>query len=339
MKRVAVIGTGNWGGKILRSFHRTGALWGFAECDPKRRAKHAELHPELEAVEDIGDVIKAGAAEAVAIATPAPMHYEHCRRALEAGLHAFVEKPLTLDVAQAEELVKLAGEKDLTLMVGHLLLYHPAVKRLKDLVDKGELGKLHYLYGQRVNLGKVRSNENALWSLAPHDISIALHLFEKLPLKVSAVGSCYLQKDLGVEDVVFITLSFDEGELANFQASWLDPHKIRRTTVIGSRKMAVFDDMAPENKLMLYDKHAHGPHTLGEEGAGHAALAECNGEASPVDIEAGQPLLLEAEHFLDCIEKGKKPLSDGENGLAVLRILDAASRSMKNGGIPVSIDH
>ena len=236
--------------------------------------------------------------------------------------------------AQAEELVELAKEKDRILMVGHLLLYHAAIERMKALIDEGELGELYYMYGQRINLGKVRRDENALWSLAPHDISIALHMFGKPPVKVAAVGSAYIQKEKNIEDVVFLTLFFDDGKMANFQLSWLDPHKTRCMTLVGSKKMLVFDDMEANDKVKIYDKGVQS----GDVAPEMQAIPVRSGETTTVILPAAEPLKQEALHFLACIENGSQPLSDGQNGLDVLKVLAAAQRSLQANGLPMELD-
>ncbi len=334
MTKVAVVGSGGWGKNHVRVFHQLGVLWGVAELDEKRRAEQAALYPEIQLVENVQDVIDAGQVDAVVVATPAGAHYEIAKQALLAGLHVFVEKPLTLDVTQAEELVTLAKEKDRILMVGHLLLYHAAVERMKALLDEGELGDLYYMYGQRINLGKVRRDENALWSLAPHDISIALRMFGKPPVKVAAVGSAYIQKDKNIEDVVFLTMFFDDGKIANFQLSWLDPHKTRCMTLVGSKKMLVFDDMEAVDKVKLFDKGVQ----PGDHGPDMQAIPVRSGETLAVELPAAEPLKQEALHFLDCIQNGSQPLSDGQNGLDVLKVLAAAQRSLQANGLPMELD-
>ncbi|MBA7699814.1 Inositol 2-dehydrogenase/D-chiro-inositol 3-dehydrogenase [subsurface metagenome] len=246
------------------------------------------------------------------------------KQALLANKDVFVEKPLTLRSTEAQELVELCAKQKRLLMVGHLMLYHPGIELLKHYLDSGELGELYYLYSTRVNLGQVRRDESALWRLVPHDIAIFLYLLDALPEVISAQGACYLQPNL--EDVVFITLKFPKRILSHIHASWLDPHKIRRLTAVGSKKMAVFDDMEAEHKLKIYDKgvavNYDAVSTLG-------ALALRSGEVSIPQVDLTEPLLRECQHFLDCIEKRQKPLSDGKQGLEVVKALEAASKSMQ----------
>jgi predicted dehydrogenase len=259
-------------------------------------------------------------------------HYPLARTLLEAGKDVYVEKPLALEVAHAEHLVRLAAQRQRVLMVGHLLLYHPAVRYLKDLAARGELGDLHYIYSQRVNLGKVRRDENALWSFAPHDLSVILHLFEAEPLDVVARGSAFLQR--GVEDVVFVDLRFPDGRLAHVHVSWLDPHKLRRFTVVGSQKMVVFDDMEASEKIRIYDK---GVDRAGRVVSYGEALSVRSGDILIPKIGLQEPLRLECQHFLDCVRERRAPLTDGAHGLAVVRVLAAAQASLDAGGAPVPL--
>ena len=272
---------------------------------------------------------------AVAIAVDAPNHHGLARLALSSGRHVFVEKPLALTTADAEDLCALAERADLTLMVGHLLLYHPAVVRIKAMLRAGELGDVLYLYAQRVNLGIVRRSENAWWSLAPHDIAVAIDLFEASPATISATGDTYLQRDRDIQDVAFATLRFGDGRVAHLHVSWLDPHKRRSLTVVGTRKMLTFDDTLPDEKLKIYDRSA-------VPRSGHATYAEgvvvrVGDVLSPI-LPSVEPLLAECEHFVACVaDRGQRPRSDGRQGAAVVRILEAGERSMRAGGVPIPI--
>jgi predicted dehydrogenase len=253
---------------------------------------------------------------------------------LGAGKHLYVEKPLALTTTDAAELVETARAADLRLMTGHLLLYHPGVTMLKELVDSGELGEIFYLYSQRVNLGVIRRNENALWSFAPHDLSVMLHLLGDDPVSVSARGAAYLQE--GVEDVVFVNLRFPGGRMGQVQLSWLDPHKLRKFTVVGSRKMAVLDDMEPQEKVRIYDKGAEVP---GDYASYGDYIGLRFGDVHIPRLDWREPLRLECEHFLSCVRDGRTPVSDGANGLRVVRVLEAASRSLERDGAPVTIEN
>jgi predicted dehydrogenase len=271
--------------------------------------------------------------DAVVIATTAPTHYRLAKRALEADKDVYVEKPFVLEVAQASELIALAESRDRILMVGHLLEYHPVVVRLKQLIDSGELGNIHYIYSQRLNLGTVREDENALWNFAPHDISSILHLLGKEPVDIAARGQSYLRH--GVEDVVFFTLTFADNSMANIHVSWLDPHKVRKLTIVGSNKMAVFDDLEANEKLKIYDKGAQ----FSEDYDSYAEYIGLRfGDITIPYIKTGEPLRAECMHFIECIRDRKQPLSDGYDGLRVVRVLDAAQKSLKNNGIPVALE-
>ena len=254
--RIGVVGLGNWGKNVVRCFSRArGAeLAMICDSDPKRLAIQQALYPRAQCVEDFAAVLADDTLDAVALVTPAPTHYALARQLLEAGKHLFVEKPLTLSADEAEALCDLADARQRTLMVGHLLEYHPAVNWMKEYLQRGDLGQIFYMYSQRLNLGVVRSDENAFWSLAPHDISVILYLFAAEPDAVSAHGANYLQP--GVEDVVFANLHFADGRVAQIHVSWLDPHKERRMVLVGSKTMMVFDDMSPMEPLRIYDKGA-----------------------------------------------------------------------------------
>jgi predicted dehydrogenase len=300
-------------------------------CDLDEAAlrRMGSQYPGMTITTDYGALLNDPEVEAVIVTTPTPAHYELARAALLSGRHVFVEKPITLAVAEAEDLVALAQERGRVLMVGHLLMYHPAVTRLKQLVDGGELGDVYYLYTSRLNLGQVRRNENAMWSLAPHDISVALHLLGEEPEAVAAQGLTYLQP--GIPDTVFLTLRFASGRAAHVHVSWLDPHKVRRITVVGSQKMAVFDDVDSTEKLRIYDKGVQRPayDSYGD------SLSLRFGDISIPRIDMREPLRLECQHFIDCIINGQTPLSDGRNGVQVLRVLEAGQQSLERGGEPV----
>jgi predicted dehydrogenase len=269
---------------------------------------------------DLDELLADPDLDAVAIATPVPTHAPLARRALAAGKHVFVEKPLAQSLADAEQVVADAREHDRTLMVGHLLEYHPGVERLKELVDSDELGKVHYIYGNRLNLGKLRADENALWSLGAHDVSVVLRLAAEEPVECYAHGESYMRE--GVEDVVFCYLRFPSGLAAHLHLSWLDPHKERRFTVVGSRRMATFDDMAIERKLTVYDKGFEQDYrNYGEY------IARSGDVWSPV-VPNDEPLRLECRHFVDCVRDGAVPRSDGESGLRVVRVLEELQRSL-----------
>lgn len=332
---IAVVGTGDWGANLVRNF---GSLPGarlvaLCDSDPKRLEASAARYPDARAVSHVDDIAGDPSVQGVVVSASAVNHYPLARRLLEAGKDVFVEKPLTLEVGHAEELVRLARQRNQILMVGHLLLFHPAVKYLKGMVERGDLGDLYYVYSQRVNLGKVRRDENALWSFAPHDLSVVLHLLGQDPIDVVARGSAFLQPS--VEDVVFVDMRFPGGKLAHVHVSWLDPHKLRKFTVVGSQKMVVFDDMEASEKLRIYDKGV-------DRGAGQVvsygdALTVRSGDILIPKLSLQEPLKLECQHFVDCVRDRKKPLTDGEDGLRVVKVLAAAQASLEAGGAPVPV--
>jgi predicted dehydrogenase len=331
---VAVIGGGGWGRNHVRNFAEIQSCRLKTVCDlsPKVLAAHQAAYKGIGVTGDAGQVFADREIDAVVIATDAPSHYRLAAAALDAGKHVFVEKPMTLSPADAEELVKKADAAQRILMVGHLLEYHPCVLQLKDLVDKGRLGSLRYMYCQRVNLGVVRKDENAWWSLAPHDVSIILFIIQAEPVTVTAQGQAYLRP--GVEDVVFAQMKFADGRMAHIHVSWFDPHKIRKVTLVGSDKMATFDDMDASEKIRIYDK---GVDIAGSVVDYERAMNIRSGDILIPKTPSGEPLRLECLHFLDCVENGRTPRSDGRDGLRVVRVLDAAARSLKGGGAPVSL--
>ena len=331
---IGVVGLGYWGPNIVRSLHRIGRVRLKYACDldEDRRAKIAAQYPETHVTGDFEELLEDGELDAVVIAAPVPVHATLARKALQAGKDIFVEKPLALSPEDAEDLVKLAAEKDRILMVGHLLEYHPAVVRLKEIIDSGELGEVFYVYTHRLNLGVIRHNENALWSLAPHDLAVSMFLLEQEPVVVQATGHSYLKS--GVEDVVFGTLRFGDGKIAQLHVSWLDPHKERKITVVGSDKMVIFDDMARDEKIRLYDKGVQKPEfeSYGE----YVGLRF--GDILIPHVPNDEPLKLECEHFVECLVERKRPLSDGHDGLRVVRTLDALQRSLEAEGRPISLE-
>jgi predicted dehydrogenase len=331
---VAVVGTGDWGANLVRNFASLpGArLAALCDSDGQRLARFAAQYPDVRRVEDPGEVAADPALRAVVVAASAVNHFKLAKLMLEAGKDVYVEKPLALEVRHAEELVALARQRQLILMVGHLLLYHPGVRYLKQLVQSGELGDLYYIYSQRVNLGKVRRDENALWSFAPHDLSVILYLLEAEPRDVTARGHAFLQG--AIEDVVFLSLSFHDGRMAHVHVSWLDPHKLRKFTVVGSRKMAVFDDMEASEKIRIYDRRVE---RAGQIVPYSDALTVRSGDILIPSVSLQEPLRLECQHFLECVRERKNPLTDGESGLRVVRVLAAAQHSLEQGGAPVPV--
>lgn len=331
---VGVVGIGGWGKNLARNYSQIPEARLRYMCDVDERRLEA-LQIQLRAdrtTQNFEELLEDPALDAVVIATPGPTHYDLCKQALLAGKDVYVEKPFVLSVKEAEELVLLAERENRVLMVGHLLEYHPVVQKLKSMIEAGDLGKVLYIYSQRLNLGTVRANENALWNFAPHDISVVLYLLGLTPSDVSARGQCYLQK--GVEDVVFLTINFDDRVMGHIHVSWLDPHKTRRITIVGSERMAVFDDLEPNEKLKIYDKGA-------KINTDYNTFAEFVGlrfgDITIPYIRVGEPLRAECEHFLECVRERKTPLSDGRDGLRVVGVLEAATRSLKMNGVPVQI--
>ncbi|NIA21579.1 MAG: Gfo/Idh/MocA family oxidoreductase [Anaerolineaceae bacterium] len=334
MINVAVIGAGGWGKNLIRNFAGLSAcrLKVICDLDADKLARNEGLYPGVETTRDMAAPMAGDGIDAVVIATPAPTHFALARQALEAGKHVYVEKPMTLAVAEAEELVRLAEARGRKLMVGHLLEYHPCVRKLKALIDDGRLGDLYYMYCQRLNLGVVRKEENAWWSLAPHDVSVVLYLFGAEAKVVTSMGQAYLRK--GVEDVVFTQIKFGDGRMASIHVSWLDPHKIRKMTLVGTKKMATFDDMEPNEKIRVYDKSAD----VSSGSVGYAdAISLRQGDIHIPLVKGGEPLRDECRHFLDSIAGDTTPLSDGRDGLRVVKVLEAASRSLAAGGAPIEL--
>ena len=319
--QVAVVGAGYWGRNLVRNFHQLGALGAIVDSSPDTLNKLGELYPQANLTSRLERVLGDDSIQALAIATPAASHAETVEAALEAGKHVFVEKPLCLHLSQGNRLVQKAASKNLTLMVGHLLHYHPAVMELKRLVDQGRLGKILYIHSDRLNLGKVRSEENILWSFAPHDISLILALTGQMPQSVTASGAHYLQAQ--VDDVTISTMSFPSGVRANIHVNWLYPFKEQRLVVVGDAGMAVFNDVEPRDKLLIY------PHRIKWQ---HQQPVPEKVEPYKVPFEPGEPLCNECEHFLNAMATGLPPMTDGREGLRVLAVLEACQRSLAAGG-------
>lgn len=332
MVRVGVVGLGAWGWNVARNFAtlRECHLVACCDADQNRREAAARTWPGVRPVAEFDDLLKQDI-EAVVIASPAVTHYPLAMKALLAGKDVFVEKPFALNVRDAEELAELAEKHNRILMVGHLLEYHPVVRRLRNMIQGGQLGPVYYIYTQRVNLGRIRGDENALWSFAPHDISQILFMLGMEPVNVSARGQSYIQD--GIEDVVFLSLFFENRVMAHIHISWLDPHKVRKTTIVGSEKMAVFDDAEATEKLRIYDNHAEMPpaKSYGE------AIQVRFGDILIPRVETAEPLQLECKHFIECVASRTTPLTDAQDGLRVIRIIEAAQRSLEMDGVPVEI--
>ncbi len=324
--RVAIFGCGSWGRNLVRNFHALGALAAVADPSAEARAEVQTSCPGVPFHADIQALLADPSIPAVVVATPAATHHDVARRALLAGKDVFVEKPLAMTVGEGEEPVRLAHERGRVLMVGHLLAYHPAVIALKDLVDRGDMGRLQYAYSHRLNLGKIRTEENILWSFAPHDISVLLLLLGEMPSEVSAQGWNILSR--GVADVTVTTMRFASGVGAHVFVSWLNPFKEHRLVVVGDRKMAVFDDTEAKDKLVLY------PHHIDWIDRQPVPRKEA-GEVVP--IAAHEPLRAECEHFLECLQTRATPRTDGTSALQVLEVLAASQRSMEAAGRAVPL--
>jgi predicted dehydrogenase len=319
---VGVVGLGYWGPNLARNFDALpdSRLTWICDGDAARLERVSASFPNARATGAFEELLADPDLDAVVIATPVPTHADLARQALEAGKHVFVEKPLAQSVADAESVTAAAAASGRVLMVGHLLEYHPGLVRLKELVDSGELGEIHYIYGNRLNLGKLRADENALWSLGAHDVSVVLRLADEEPLECHAFGESYMQG--GIEDVVFCFLRFPSGVAAHLHLSWLDPHKERRFTVVGSKRMATFDDMALDQKLTVYDKGFDQPYNS------YGEYIARSGDVWSPRIPNDEPLRLECSHFVECVREGRQPLSDAESGLRVVRVLEDLQHSL-----------
>ncbi len=331
--RSAVVGAGRWGLNHVRAFSRAKEGVLVAVCDPLEaaRLRARELAPDARLEASFQAVLAAPDVDAIVLATPAKHHAEMACAALQAGKHVLVEKPLAMRTADAEAVVAAAARAGRTLMVGHLMLYHPAVERMREAIAADEIGRTHYVYSLRVNLGTLRQDEDALWSLAPHDISIILHLLGEPPASVSARGGSYLQP--GVADVVFLNLRFPSGVLAQIQVSWLNPRKERRVVVVGSKKMLEFDDTSA-HKLTIHDK-GYDREPAFVEYAEYLSIR--NGEVQIAPLTMAEPLERECRHFLECCASGRTPITDGRSALEVVRVLEAAQRSLAQDGASISL--
>jgi predicted dehydrogenase len=331
---IAVVGSGYWGPNLIRNVASLpdAALHTVCDLNPKALATNAQRYPGVKTTPNFADVLADPDVHGIVLATPAHLHAEMGKQALEAGKHLMVEKPLALHAAEAWELVELAQANNLRLMVGHVFKFNPAVIALRDLVLKGELGRVLYLYSARLNLGIVRDDLNAMWNLAPHDFSIINYVVGKTPVKVSARGFKLLGRRL--EDVAFVTLEYPGGEVAHVHVSWLDPGKVRRMTVVGESKMAVYDDVSDE-RLRIYDRGVM-PDKL-PDGFGEFKLITRGGDITIPKLDTTEPLRAECAHFVHCIRTGETPISDGMDGYTVVQMLEAAQQSMDSDGTPVAI--
>jgi len=331
MIKVGVVGGGYWGPKLARNFHHlpdADLAW---VCDlrPERLDHLKQLYPHVQTTCNFHDLL-ASDVDAVVLATPVHTHHRLALEALHSGRHVLVEKPIAASVGEAEEIVREGDRRNLVVMVGHTFEYNPAVEAVRDIISSGTLGEVYYINGTRVNLGLFQSDINVLWDLAPHDTSILLFVLGLEPEMVSARGGAYVQRAKGIHDVAYLTYYFPNGVLADVRVSWLDPCKVRRYTFVGSKKMLVYDDIEPENKILIYDKGVEIPPYSDTVEQFH--LSYRTGETVPYPITWVEPLRAECQHFLDCIRDGREPRSSGKIGLKVVKILEAAQHSLMNGG-------
>jgi predicted dehydrogenase len=333
--KVGVVGCGYWGPNLIRNLRQAADCHLKLICDAsEQRLRHMRrLHPEVAMTTQFDEVLNDGEIEAVVIATPVRFHYEMAKACLNAGKHVFVEKPMARTTAEGEELVALAERQGLVLMVGHTFLFSPAVRRMKEIIDAGDIGKVQYISARRLNLGLFQKDINVAWDLAPHDISIILHLLEEQPVSVSCQGSSHVTR--GIEDVTMMYLTFAKNRCAFIQNSWLDPKKVRQMTVIGSQRMIVYDDTEPLEKLKIYDARVEVP-------PHYDTFAEFTysyhyGDSYVPYIKQDEPLKLECQHFLECIQGQTTAITGGRHGLEVVRILEAAAESLKQQGTSVPL--
>jgi predicted dehydrogenase len=319
--KLGLAGLGYWGPNLARNFDDLAELAWLCDLSPDLLDRYGARYPQARTTDRFEDLLEDDSVQAIVIATPVPTHHDLARRALSAGKHVFVEKPPALNGAEADELVAIAEERELVLLPGHLLLYHPAVTKLRDLIDSGELGEMLYVYGNRQNLGQIRKDENALWSLGVHDLSVILHLVREEPSEVWARGESFIHD--GVEDVVFCYLRFPSGVVAHMHLSWLDPHKMRKLTVVGRNKMAVFDDMELERKVTVYDKGTE------QRAESYGEWRTRTGDIYIPKIANDEPLRLECRHFLSLVAGDGDPLAAARDGAAVVRVLEQLQLSLE----------
>jgi UDP-2-acetamido-3-amino-2,3-dideoxy-glucuronate N-acetyltransferase len=324
--KIAIIGAGHWGENLVRVVRQMGALDRVCDSRPDRRQQLEAKYPDIRFDSSFDAILDDSTIGGVMVATPAETHYQIAKALLEAGKDVFVEKPLALRCEEAEKLMALAEREHRILMVGHLLEFHPAITRLQEMVENGELGRLEYIYSNRLNLGKIRREENALWSFAPHDISVILLLLKQLPIQVTATGGSYLQPNIA--DVTVSTMLFDRGVRAHLFVSWLHPYKEQKLVVVGEHRMAVFDDIRPADKLQIFDKKI--------DFVDGQFIAE-RPTPRAVQISPSEPLRLECEHFLECMRTRQSPKTDGADAWRVLKVLEASQRSLSMNGEPVQL--
>lgn len=334
--KVGVVGCGYWGPNLVRNFRSLPGCNLKAMCDISlARLKHLnELYPEVKGEADYDNMLAGAGLDAVVVATSVKMHFPMAKAALLAGKHVMIEKPMASSAAQCEELIAIARQKRLVLMVGHTFLYSPAVKKIKEIVDQGDLGQIRYISARRLNLGLFQKDINVAWDLAPHDISIVLHLLGEFPESVNCRGSAHVTP--GIEDVTSMCLSFGKDRSAIIHSSWLDPRKVREMTIVGSKRMLVYDDLAQQEKIRIFDARVERPPHYDTFAEFHYAYHY--GDMYAPYLKQEEPLKAECQHFIDCIREAKTPLTCGARGLELVRILEASSVSLRQGGSPVTFD-
>lgn len=335
--KAAVIGAGYWGPNLIRNFLSLDDIEGVVACDKdaSRLDRMRRQFPGIETSSDHMDVIARPDIDLVAIATPVSLHFEIAKLALNTGKHCFIEKPITSSVAEARELVELAEAKGLTLFVDHTFIYTGAVRKMKEIITSGRLGDIYYFDSVRVNLGLFQHDVNVIWDLAPHDLSIMDYLLEEKPVAVSAIGSCHVGN--GLEDIAYLTLTFESDLIAHFHVNWLAPLKIRKTLIGGTRSMIVYDDTEASEKVKIYDK---GIDVTTREGVYNTLVQYRTGDMVSPKLEQDEALAVGTRHFVDCVKEKKRPTTDGQSGINVVRILEASELSIKNQGmlVPLSND-
>jgi predicted dehydrogenase len=337
MLNIAVIGCGYWGPNLIRNFCSIPEckLKLVCDIDKGRLAHMSRLYSGIETTNKVDYVINDAEVDAIAIATPVRYHFEMAKKSLLAGKHTFIEKPMASSVKECEELIELAEKHNLTLMVGHTFIYSSAVRKIKEIINAGDIGEIMYISSRRLNLGLFQKDINVTWDLAPHEISIILYVMGKAPVYVNCQGKAHITK--GIEDVTNMTIDFNNGGFATVQSSWLDPNKVRETTFVGSKRMLVYNDLEPFEKIKIYDKRVDTP-------PHYDTFAEFQysyhyGDMYSPYINQVEPLKVECQHFLDCIKSGSKPDSSGIEGLKVVQVLEAASKSLGNGGGKIKVNH
>lgn len=333
---VGVVGCGYWGPNLIRNFRSLPDCRMTTVCDVNaERLQHMRaLYPEVETQTSYENLLNDTTLDAIAIATALRHHYPMAKSSILAGKHTFIEKPFAASVAQCEELIALARQKGVVLMVGHTFLYSPAIRKIKQIVDNGDIGDIRYISARRLNLGLFQKDINVAWDLAPHDLSIILHIMEETPLSINCRGAAHITP--GVEDVTSMNLAFSNEKSAVIQSSWLDPKKVREMTIVGSERMIVYDDVAPQEKIKIFDVRVERPPHYDTFAEFHYAYHY--GDMYSPYIKQDEPLKSECQHFLDCIRTGQTPMTDGAKGLEVVRILEASSASLKQQGAPIRLD-